>query len=191
MTSSFMDKLRQMYDNAAKVKAAKQAGVDTGVETDSTGDLGGYHLCEPEDVNVASKRLPQPVAVPTGEMGDVMKEVITQQKDQPWLVSPEARAPTLIDTEDSMTPEQERRQKQISKKLKEDLQRKREMASSWAEHNLSTNVSKRGQKQTRGFTPQKFHSMMTLRQRYVLVIVASCRYSSSPLAKVTSIQNGE
>ena len=190
-TSAFMDRLRQMYDDAVKAKAAKSKRSD-GSETDTTEDatietttqtaepeLDVYHLSEPdwnEDESPREVRLPKPVAVPTGELADVMKDVITQQQDQPWLVFPEARAPSVkisstVDGQESdriiVTPEHQRKQKDISAKLRQDLERKRRAASAWASENDNIKQGRKqsGGKRSNGFTPQKFHSMMTTRQR--------------------------
>ena len=176
-TTAFMDRLRQMYDKAAKEKAAKAAGIDGPTDKrkpqseEERDDLGGYHLNEPgtdprfscQEDDISNIRAPRPVAVPTGEMGEVMSDIISQQKEQPWLISPEARAPTITIERDSLSPSDMKRQNEISKKLQEDLARKRELATKWAEKNPNT-TPQRGSKNT-GFTPQKFYSMMTARQR--------------------------
>jgi hypothetical protein len=206
-TAAFMDRLRQMYEKAAQAKAMK--GQSTGEAEDSSSktlkpnagkgqttsepELEAYHLVDPdldkEDKRAIPVRLPRPVAVPTGELADVMKDVISQQRDQPWLVFPEARAPTVTmrlasskDGEDSqggdrivVTPEQLRRQREISKKLRQELERKRKSAESWSAENgnepqpLAQQKRSGGFNKNNGFTPQKFCAMMTTRQRYVRV----------------------
>ena len=189
-TSAFMDRLRQMYDDAVRAKTGKPKGVDRSdpdgtedstVETTSRTEpeLDAYHLSDPEwheGEGQTESRLPRPVAVPTGELADVMKDVITQQQDQPWLVFPEARVPTVkVSAADSpggdrvvVTPEHERKQREISKNLRQELERKRKSADSWAAENDSKSHFHKpsGGKKNNGFTPQKFHSMMTARQRY-------------------------
>jgi hypothetical protein len=168
-TTAFMDRLRQTYDKAAKKKAAKASGPDVATSgttsvSKAKDKLEAYHLNEPGDENFARIHAPRPVAVPTGELGGVMSDIISQQKDQPWLVSSEARAPTIITSEKgTLSPKDNRRQKEISKKLREDLELKRKRASEWAEQNPNV-VPQRGRKNA-GFTPQQFHSMMSVRQR--------------------------
>jgi hypothetical protein len=167
-TTAFMDRLRQMYDEAAKKKAAKAAGGSEDSRIDKTRDaIKGYHLTEAEgntgDNDLGERRAPRPVAVPTGEMGEAMTDIISLQKDQPWLVSPEARVPVVAMERKALSPEQLRRRKDISKKLRADLERKRNQAHDWAKKNPNTKPQ-RGRKNI-GFTPEKFHSMMTVRQR--------------------------
>ena len=175
-TSAFMDRLRQMYDKAATNKDANAAGVDedsnnANSASDPTEELERYHLDDPghsinaED-NLDRIRAPRPVAVPTGELGEVMNDIITQQKDQPWLVSSEARAPTISfysEREKKLSPEDARRQKAISKQLRHDVERKQKLALEWAENN--PNVVPQRDKRNTGFTPQKFYSLMSVRRR--------------------------
>ena len=189
-TSAFMDRLRQMYDDAVRAKTGKSKGVDrsdTGATEDSAvettsrtePELDAYHLSDPEwheGEGQPESRLPRPVAVPTGELADVMKDVITQQQDQPWLVFPEARVPTVkiasaiygvAGDRVVVTPEDERKQRDISKSLRQELERKHKSANSWAaENDNKSHVHKASCKKSSGFTPQKFHSMMATRQRY-------------------------
>lgn len=152
-TMAFMERLRQMYDGAAKKKA-------------------GFHLAEPKSVSGtkgSTDKVPCPVAVPTGELGEVMEQVVKQQKEQPWLVSPEARVPAVEDQEfcESLTPEQVKKQRDINKRLREDLLLKREMARAWAEkreENEDNGMAKGGRKFV-GFRAEKYYNMLSVRSR--------------------------
>jgi hypothetical protein len=166
-TVAFMDRLRQMYEDAVEKKAAKTSGKDTEKAGRSSSEtkavLEGYHL-EMKDEEMSSLRQPRPVAVPTGELGEVMNDVIAQQKDQPWLISTEARAPTIeVTSEAGLSSEQRKRQQDISKKLRAELLRKRKHANEWARHN-SDQESNGGSKGP-VFTPKKFHGMLSVRRR--------------------------
>jgi len=202
-TSAFMDRLREMYENAAKsgknAKGDKGSGgsLGKGGKASSSSKLDGYHLESPEEENEelgkdgenseeepSTNKRPRPVAVPAGELVEVMTDIITQQEDQPWLVSSEARAPTTHNTErKKVSPAQLKREKEISNRLKNELSRKRRMAKEWAEsnstddndagnnQNSSNKKSKsnggkgRKKQQDNSFTPERFHSMMEVRQR--------------------------
>lgn len=110
------------------------------------------------------------------------------------MISSEARAPTTASTtkieeirENGLSPAQVKREKEISSRLKKDLLRKRRAAEEWAAAaatkvgNQTENVANKktngggGKKQRNGqqnkksassfFTPEKFHNMMSVRQR--------------------------
>jgi HrpA-like RNA helicase len=109
-------------------------------------------------------RVPRPVAVRSGELGDLMNDIMDQQKDQPWLVSPEARAPTLSQQSERVSKEQTQRQQEISRKLRLELERKRKAANKWAGENSGSATGQRSKK-SNVFTPRQFHFMMSVRQR--------------------------
>lgn len=175
-TSAFMDRLRQMYEDAAKQKAGT---LESGVKGDEgnhkkdnhnkQNELDRYHLSQPvredqEEIDEDSdRRIPCPVSIPNGELGDLMNDIIDQQKDQPWLVSQEARAPTISLERKGVSTEQTQRQQEISENLRLELQRKRKSAADWAKKHSVSNAQ-RGKK-TNGFSPQRFHSMMSVRER--------------------------
>lgn len=174
-TNAFMDRLRQMYEDAAKQKTSDGSS-DINIDAtsdDTTGDsvLDRYHLSTPEggaqehegndDIEV---HVPRPVAVPNGELGDLMHDIIDQQKQQPWLVSPEARAPSLSLQSKGVSKEETQRQQEISRKLQVELERKRKAANKWGDENSGSALGHRA-KQSHTFTPQRFHYMMSVRQR--------------------------
>jgi HrpA-like RNA helicase len=105
---AFMERLRSMYANAASGKV-------------------GYDLSNPaeEDMQEKDKR-PCPIAVPVGDLASIMEDhVLAVQKEQPWLVAPEARVPCLVDRVSGQNglelPALTERQKEISHKLQKDL----------------------------------------------------------------------
>ena len=81
-TKAFMDRLRGMYDTAQK--------------------RGPYDLRQPSSGNEktdeakveATSALPRPVPSRAGDLTVIMENVLGMQRDQPWLVSDEARAPS-------------------------------------------------------------------------------------------------
>jgi hypothetical protein len=169
-TNAFMDRLRQMYDDAAMQKVAQ---VSPDIDSDGGRSSGNantehgrdrYHLSKPEGRMQEETRVPRPVAVRSGELGDLMNDIMDQQKDQPWLVSPEARAPTLSQQSERVSKEQTQRQQEISRKLRLELERKRKAANKWAGENSGSATGQRSKK-SNVFTPRQFHFMMSVRQR--------------------------
>jgi hypothetical protein len=55
-----------------------------------------------------------------------MADVVKQQEDQPWLISPEARVAVSVEThfDESLSAELKDKQRKISLKLRQDLERK-------------------------------------------------------------------
>lgn len=118
-STAFMDRLRKMYEDAASGK-------------------GGYRLSDPArndvardaDVDVEFERRPCPIAAPVGDLQKILEyDVLAVQKDQPWLVAPEARAPHASndDIKEQLSPPAElsEMQKKISAVLKQELTRVR------------------------------------------------------------------
>jgi len=112
-TMAFMDRLRSMYNTAA----AKQAGQ--------------FHLQEASEKTITESETdavqPRPVAVPVGELSEIMTEVDTVQKEQPWLISTDARVPAISDEKKgdglglATSREQNEEQARISQRLKQEL----------------------------------------------------------------------
>jgi hypothetical protein len=196
-TSAFMDRLREMYENAAtngkNSKGGKEQSGDGRKDSraSASNKLEGYHLDNPDDededdessseenhaVESAGRKRPRPVAVPAGELVEVMTDIITQQEDQPWLVSAEARAPTTTAERKEVSQAQLKREQKISERLKSELSRKRKLAKEWAESyngdgdgnnankNSKKNSGKGRKKPDNSFTPERFHTMMEVRKR--------------------------
>lgn len=169
-TAVFMDRLREMYNKAAREKT-NPGGGDGGEKgpRNPLRELDGYHLGGPsqetsQSLEPTGQRVPRPVACPAGEMVDMMKDIISQQEEQPWLISQEARAPTTSLRRAIVSPAEQRREKEISERLQNDLKRKRKEAAAWGEKNEG---GEHGQnfRQGNGFSPQRFHYMMAARQR--------------------------
>jgi hypothetical protein len=81
-TQAFMERLRALYNNAAEHK--------------------GMVRLEASDLKSGSStRLPRPIALPVGDLARVIADVVSVQREQPWLVNAaEARVPTLEATTD-------------------------------------------------------------------------------------------
>ena len=174
-----------MYENAAKNGKDSKGGQEKAGKGSTNNKLDGYHLEDDEESNDDDSahesngiKRPRPVAVPTGELVEVMTDIIAQQENQPWLVSSEARAPTTHNAErKKFKPAQSNKQKEISKRLKDELSRKRRMANEWAENNNADDNGNAGNKKSKknngkgskkkdtSFTPERFHNMMAVRQR--------------------------
>ena len=174
-TAAFMERLREMYEAAAKEKAE---GGKTSAQRPQKGkkpeqELEAYHLNpaqeEVEDEKEGEEpdeniRFPRPVAVPVGELKRVMEDVIATQKDQPWLIASEARAPEAgveLDSQDE--PKMTEKCLEISRSLKDESERKYKSAMVWRKKN----EGKKGKDAPRGqkgsFTPQGFSKMLSQR----------------------------
>ena len=169
-TTAFMERLREMYSSAAKEKAT---GGDPSIfdlrnQKQEEREIQGYHLNPAEEENIVEDdareivKFPRPVAVPVGELARVMEDVISTQKEQPWLIAPEARAPEagadISEEELTMTT----KMTEISKALKEENDRKYKAALQWRKKNNRKSEGNKGQK---GFTPQRFNKMLLQRER--------------------------
>ena len=175
-TMAFMERLRKCYDDAVREKARRKKIEESvlkqtaDVERDVM-ETGYYHFSDPAegeslDAETAESRIdhiPTPVPVPTGDLAVVMKDVIQLQNEQPWLISSEARAPTVHEEDVELTTEQRHGRDEISKKLKEELTRKHKAADSWAKKDNNTGTKVNG----KGGMPQLFHEMRSQRERYV------------------------
>ena len=177
-TFSFMNRLREMYDNAAQEKrnqgTTKSSSEKSSKLHEKKSSLDGYHLDNPqkpteslEDQDDTATRIPRPVAVPNGELVDVMKDVIQQQEQQPWLISSEARVPSLNFDEktESYSNDLEGKSQQISDKLRKDLERKRRLAEEWEAENPSVGDRRPAKSSGNSFSPEVYHSMMSVRQK--------------------------
>jgi hypothetical protein len=110
-TVAFMERLRNMYAESSQRKRT------------------GYDLTKPKKPE-ASEKLPCPIAVPVGDLAQIMKEhVLAIQSDQPWLVAPEAsilsgadQSSQQRDQRGSAEEELTKRQREISQKLKRNLE---------------------------------------------------------------------
>jgi hypothetical protein len=108
----FMDKLRTMQGQSNS--AAKASGA--------------YLLSAPKKSDNASgaeqESLPCPVVVPVGELAIAMEEVVEVQKNQPWLVSNEARVPGAASQPEELNRVQLDRQRHTSKQLRSELEQR-------------------------------------------------------------------
>jgi hypothetical protein len=110
-TLLFVEKLRRMYDEKAKEKAAAI-------------HLRGAASNVAADV-IETVHVPTPVVAPSPGIEDILKDVLTMQREQPWLISPEARVPTIDDIfSEKGTPMDESRKIETSKLLRLELERK-------------------------------------------------------------------
>jgi hypothetical protein len=106
-TSAFMERLRTMYTVAAQQK--HQLTLNEPKEC----------IEYPLDLTV-----PRPICPLTSEAVAMMDDIVSVQREQPWLVAKEARA---LNIEDLQNPEQAidvSRQKNINRQLKEGFERK-------------------------------------------------------------------
>jgi RWD domain len=175
-TAAFMERLRDMYAAAAKAKAeGKDPKVlKTKGKKRQDQDLDAYHLNPPKVNNEEAREVldeglhfPRPVAVPVGELARVMEDVIATQKDQPWLVASEARAPETVEQGSEDVRKATQKCQDLSRKLKEENDRKYKSAFEWRKQH-GTDTSRSGGQN--GFSPQQFDKMLSQRERYVCLI---------------------
>jgi hypothetical protein len=148
-TAAFMDKLRANFGNA-----------------ELNDNRHEYHLTKAANKEVAvtvataAPHVPAPVAVPTGDLGNIIKDVVKIQSEQPWLVSSEARAPALDSEANVLTPEQQNRRDRISQNLFSELKYMHELAEQWSK---KSGKDDKGSKDKKG--AQQFYKMLSQRQR--------------------------
>jgi hypothetical protein len=114
----------------------------------------------PSDLNDKNDvHIPAPVPIPTGDLGKVMKDVLELQRDQPWLIAGEARAPYTSILDAALTCSQIRLRNETSKKLRADLEQKYSAADQVDEQKQGGAFPH----SKTGIIPERFHLM--LRQR--------------------------
>jgi len=157
-TMAFMERLRQMYDSAAQKKK-------TGYHLTMPAQEDSSKLVEETNHHHHQNHIPRPVAVPTGEMLDVITDVLKIQEEQPWLVSPEARVPTLHDEhgeDESLSLEQKQKKERLSMQLKQDLENKLKRTGDQGQNGGDSKKSRAPQKTTLIDT---YQSMLAVRQK--------------------------
>jgi HrpA-like RNA helicase len=93
-----------------------------------------------------------------------MKDVIEQQEDQPWLISSEARVPSLnFEKYESFSSELDQKSRQISDQLRKELVQKRRLADEYEGKSVPTRNKPMG-KSDNSFSPEVFHRMMAVRK---------------------------
>ena len=124
-TLLFVEKLRRMYEEKAKEKAA-------GISGEAKSELETLHLTDPSSTSPVDEadsteamHVPAPVVTPSPGIETVLKDVLTTQQDQPWLISPEARVPTtVVNSKRTSSPAEDARKQKISTALRVELEKK-------------------------------------------------------------------
>ena len=127
-TILFVEKLRRMYEEKAKEKAA-------GICEDANNKLGGLHLTNASTDTAADKdasseltHVPAPIVTPSHQ--DVLKDVLVTQREQPWLIQPDARVPTTDENSSAYVGVDDARKLELSESLRLELERKYSQAGS-------------------------------------------------------------
>lgn len=164
---AFMERLRDYYAQAATLK--QQQVCDRTSTSSSTTEEGlstnmqillSDPSARPSDLNDKNDvHIPAPVPIPTGDLGKVMKDVLELQRDQPWLIAGEARAPYTSILDAALTCSQIRLRNETSKKLRADLEQKYSAADQVDEQKQGGAFPH----SKTGIIPERFHLM--LRQR--------------------------
>ena len=163
-TLAFMERLRESYMKTASLNGKRG---DDGTESSATSSRIEIVLRDPTSSsskeindNCASLHVPDPIPIPTGDLRKLMKDVIELQREQPWLVSGEARVPNDAAGASDLTINQRKQRNEMSKRLRIDLERKYQEADKIGEQNQDD--TRRGQ-----IAPaaEKFHRMLCQRRR--------------------------
>lgn len=173
-TVAFMERLRQFYKDAAATKVKQDKTVTNVSEKQGLRDDSeslSLALAEPREkveedtISKPISHIPAPIPIATGDLSNVMKDVVKTQQEQPWLVSPEARVPRNVSDNDSLSESQLRERQRSSARLKDELSSKWEAAEAWGRKSS-------GVASTSNRLPPagRFHKMLVQRQRYVLVV---------------------
>ena len=123
-TLLFVEKLRRMYDEKAREKAA-----GTSDDENNNNKLGGLHLSEaststPSEKEPSTNHIPAPVVAPSPGVEDVLNDVLTTQREQPWLIASEARVPTIDEHRNNGPTPNDNRKTQLSNIMRVELERK-------------------------------------------------------------------
>lgn len=119
-TLLFVEKLRRMYDEKAREKAA-----GTSDDENNNNKLGGLHLSEASTSTPSEKdHIPAPVVAPSPGVEDVLNDVLTTQREQPWLIASEARVPTIDEHRNNGPTPNDNRKNQLSNIMRVELERK-------------------------------------------------------------------
>jgi hypothetical protein len=126
-TLLFVEKLRKMYEQKAKEKAE---GVDA-----SESEYGTVRLANPSSTSSnPMTHAPTPVVAPSPGVEEVIDDIVQTQKNQPWLIAPDARVPITSDrcdfhTSQTISVEEVQKKQKTSETLRADLNRRYEKRS--------------------------------------------------------------
>ena len=116
-TLLFVEKLRKMYEQKAKEKAEGNAECPVRLATPLSDD-GTNPLVH----------APTPVVASSPCIEEVIDDLVTTQRNQPWLIAPDARVPISekngVQTSHTMTRDEMQQKEKMSKILRADLKRK-------------------------------------------------------------------
>ena len=159
-TLLFVEKLRRMYEAKALEKAEGS--------NDDESKFGALHLTDAESKTdntdtmdqSAKPHVPAPVVAPSPGIKDVLKDLIQTQTDQPWLVAPEARVPTVDEVSSKGRSIDNSRMQKTSNQLKNELERKYESARGGGRQNFRHSNKRRG-----GGPGKEFQDMLEQRSK--------------------------
>lgn len=132
-TLAFTGKLRMMYEQKAKEKAAgicDNRKRDEGNDTFETIHLSDAILVNDTKKNesTSSDRVPAPVITPSPCIDKILQDILSTQREQPWLVHSDARIPTVGSDNDhrsqTLSNAESTRKCKISNSLREELEKK-------------------------------------------------------------------
>jgi RWD domain len=165
---AFMERLREYYTKAATLKRQLVDPASTSLSTTEENLSRNMQILLREPTARPSHRegdhdthIPAPIPIPTGDLGKVIQDVIELQREQPWLIAGEARAPCSSILASDLTSTQIRLRNETSKRLRADLEWKYRAADQVGERKQG-GVSPLCKN---GTIPERFHLMLCQRRR--------------------------
>ena len=123
-TLAFTEKLRNMYEQKAREKAAGISG-NNAVELKTielTKATVEVHLSKNE--TISTEHIPAPIVTPSPCMENILQDILSTQQEQPWLVQPDARVPTIGTSQNSDNRDMAGKKDKLSNAMKIELERK-------------------------------------------------------------------
>jgi len=121
-TFLFVEKLRKLYEQKAKEKAERGDA--------SESEYGTVRLANPWSTSTNPiTHAPTPVVAPSPGVEEVIDDIVQTQKNQPWLIAPDARVPITCDkcdfrTSQTISSEEVEKKQKTSETLRMDLKRR-------------------------------------------------------------------
>ena len=155
-TLAFTEKLRKMYEEKAREKANGISGngevkLKTIELTKATVEI------DPNKNDEAStEHIPAPIVTPSPCMENILQDILSTQQEQPWLVQPDARVPTVGASNNSTVQDMSSKKDKLSKSMRLELEKK---------YNNSTNQKRYGKDKGRQGKFNKFDEMLASRSK--------------------------
>eukprot|EP00804_Cyclotella_cryptica_P008661 CCRYP_020114-RE/>CCRYP_020114-RE protein AED:0.18 eAED:0.18 QI:30/0.83/0.71/1/0.83/0.85/7/67/1794 len=163
-TLAFTEKLRMMYEQKAKEKAAGISEEGQGGE-EKNNLFESIHLSDAISVinakthdSTSPDRVPAPVVVSSPSIDNILQDILRTQRDQPWLVHPDARIATVVPDDDcriqNLSGATASKKDKISNLLRKELEKK-----------YTRSQGQSGKERSQTGVTDKFHEMLSSRSK--------------------------